>query len=98
MSHMCSTPGYQQNKSGDEHNLFLLINPEHEKPVVVVIIPVGADLGTNHYVENLWRCSLHRRERSVARGRMVRDLAQGSGSPPDGPNGPSLEARRSVRA
>jgi hypothetical protein len=37
MSHLCSTPGYQQNKFGDEYKLFLLINPEDEKPVAVVI-------------------------------------------------------------
>jgi hypothetical protein len=37
---------------------------------------VGADPGANHCVENYWRCSLWRRERSVARGRTVRDLAQ----------------------
>lgn len=34
---MCSTPGYSQNKFGDEYKLFLLINPEDEKPVAVVI-------------------------------------------------------------
>jgi hypothetical protein len=34
---MCSTPGYCQNKFGDEYKLFLLINPEDEKPVAVVI-------------------------------------------------------------
>ena len=37
MSHICSTPGYQQNKIGDEYKPFFLINPEDEKPVVVVI-------------------------------------------------------------
>ena len=37
VSHLCSTPGYQQNKFGDEYKLFLLINPEDEKPVAVVI-------------------------------------------------------------
>jgi hypothetical protein len=37
MSHLCSTPGYQQNKFGDEYKLFLLVNPEDEKPVAVVI-------------------------------------------------------------
>jgi hypothetical protein len=62
------------------------------------VIIVGADPGANHYVENLRRCSLHRRGRSAVRGRTVRDLAQGSGSLPDGPNGPCLEAGRSARA
>jgi hypothetical protein len=37
MSHICSTPSYQQNKFGDEYKPFLLINPEDEKPVGVVI-------------------------------------------------------------
>lgn len=31
------TPGYQQNKFGDQYKLFLLINPEDEKPIAVVI-------------------------------------------------------------
>jgi hypothetical protein len=31
------TCGYQQNKFGDQYKLFLLINPEDEKPVAVVI-------------------------------------------------------------
>jgi hypothetical protein len=47
---------------------------------------VSADLGTNHCDDNRWWCSLHRRGRSTARGRTVRDLAQGSGSLPDGPD------------
>ena len=34
---MCSTPGYCQNKFGDEYKLFLLVNPEDEKPVAVVV-------------------------------------------------------------
>jgi hypothetical protein len=38
---------------------------------------VGADPGTNHCIENRWRCSLHRRGRSAARGRTVHDLVQG---------------------
>jgi hypothetical protein len=38
---------------------------------------VGAELGANHCVENRRWCSLHRRERSAARGRTVRDLEQG---------------------
>jgi hypothetical protein len=38
---------------------------------------VGADPGANHCVENRWRCSLRRRGWSTARGRTVRDLAQG---------------------
>jgi hypothetical protein len=59
---------------------------------------VGADLGAYHCVENMRRCSLHRRGRSAARGRTVRDLAQGSGSLPDRSDGPHLEAGRSARA
>jgi hypothetical protein len=51
---------------------------------------VGADTGANHYDDNRRRCSLHRRERSATRGRTVRDLAQGSGSLPDGSDGPRL--------
>jgi hypothetical protein len=60
--------------------------------------PVGADPGTNHCVENLRRCFLHRRGRSAARGQTVRDLAQGSGFLPDESDGPRLEAGRFVRA
>jgi hypothetical protein len=37
--------------------------------------PIGADPGANHCVENLRRCSLHRRGRSAARGRTVRACA-----------------------
>jgi hypothetical protein len=59
---------------------------------------VGADPGANHCAENRRRCSLHRRGRSVARGRTVRDLAQGSGSLPDEPDGLLLEVGRSTRA
>jgi hypothetical protein len=51
---------------------------------------VGADPGANHCVENRRRCSLHRRGRSVARSRTVRDLVQGSGSLPDGSDGPRV--------
>jgi hypothetical protein len=51
---------------------------------------VGADPDVNHCIENLRRCSLHMRGRSAARGRMVHDLAQGSGSLPDGPDGPRM--------
>jgi hypothetical protein len=51
---------------------------------------VGANSSTNHYVENRWRCSLHRRGWSTARGRTVHDLALGSGFLPDGPDGPRL--------
>jgi hypothetical protein len=58
---------------------------------------VGADPGTNHRVENLWRCSLHRRGRSAARGPTVRDLAQGSGSLPDGLDGPRVHRGGRVR-
>jgi hypothetical protein len=58
---------------------------------LVIIDIVGADPGANHCVEN-WRwCSLHRRRQSVARDRTVRDLAQGSSSLPEKPNGPHLE-------
>jgi hypothetical protein len=59
---------------------------------------VGSFSGADHYNENWWRCSLHRRGWSAARGRTVRDLAQGSGSLPDVPDGPHVrrggEARR----
>jgi hypothetical protein len=58
---------------------------------------VGADPGANHYVENRWRCCLHRRGRSTARGRTVRDLAQGSGSLLDGPDGPRVRRGSGVR-
>jgi hypothetical protein len=58
---------------------------------------VGADPGTNHCVENLRRCSLYRSGRSAARVRTVRDLAQGSSSLPDEPDGLSLEAAQSAR-
>jgi hypothetical protein len=61
-------------------------NPPHQAPCAAI----GADLGTNHCVENLQRCSLHRRGRSAARGRMVRDLTQGSGSLPDRPDSPRV--------
>jgi hypothetical protein len=61
------------------------------------LLTVGADLGANQCVENLLRCSLHRRERSVARGRTVRDLEQDSGSLPDGSDSPRLEAGWSAR-
>jgi hypothetical protein len=47
----------------------------------------------NHYNENQRRCSLHRNERSAARGQTVRDLVQGSGSLPDVPDGPGPRAR-----
>jgi hypothetical protein len=59
---------------------------------------VGADPDANHCVENRRWCSLHRHGRSAARGWTVRDLAQGSGSLPDGPDGPHLEVGRSARA
>jgi hypothetical protein len=59
---------------------------------------VGADPGANHCVENRRRCSLHRRGRSAAKDQTIRDLAQGSSSLPDGPDGPCLEAGRSARA
>ena len=58
---------------------------------------VGADPGTNHCVENLRRCSLHRRGRSAARGRMVRDLVQGLGSWSDEPDGPRVHRGGEVR-
>jgi hypothetical protein len=51
---------------------------------------VGADPGTNHYVENRRRCSLHRRGRSATRGQTVHNPAQGSGSLPEGPDSPRL--------
>jgi hypothetical protein len=34
---LCAAPVYQQNKFGDEFRVFLLINPEDEKPVAVVV-------------------------------------------------------------
>jgi len=34
---MMLTPCYQQNKFGDQYKLFLLVNPEDEKPVAVII-------------------------------------------------------------
>jgi hypothetical protein len=61
-------------------------------------VGVDSSASANHCVENLRRCSLHSRERSAARGRTVRDLAQGSGSLPDGSDGPRLETGRSVHA
>jgi hypothetical protein len=36
-SDLCAAPVYQQNKFGDEFRVFLLINPEDEKPVAVVV-------------------------------------------------------------
>jgi hypothetical protein len=36
-SDLCTAPGYQQNKFGDEFRVFLLINPEDEQPVAVVV-------------------------------------------------------------
>jgi hypothetical protein len=53
---------------------------------------VGVDTfpGANHYNENRWRCSLHRCGQFAARSRTVRDLAQGSGSLPDVPDGPRV--------
>jgi hypothetical protein len=51
---------------------------------------VSIDPGANHCVENRRQCSLHRCGRSAARGQTVRDLAQGSGSLPDEPNGSRL--------
>lgn len=36
-SDLCAAPGYPQNKFGDEFKVFLLINPEDEKPVAVVV-------------------------------------------------------------
>jgi hypothetical protein len=62
---------------------------------VLVEATVGTDPGTNHRIENLRRCSLHRRERSAARGRMVCDLAQGSSFLPDGS---SASRGRTIRA
>jgi hypothetical protein len=38
---------------------------------------VGIDPDTDHYDKNCQRCSLRKRGRSAARGRTVRDLAQG---------------------
>jgi hypothetical protein len=67
-------------------------------PIKVAKKCVGADPGANHCAENRRRCSLHRLGRSVARGRMVHDLAQGSGSLPDKLDGPLLEVGRSARA
>jgi hypothetical protein len=58
---------------------------------------VGADPSANHYVENRRRCSLHRRRQSVAKGWMVRALAQGSGSLPDEPDGPRVRRGGRVR-
>lgn len=37
MSNLFSILGYQQNKFGDQYKLFLLINPEDDKPVAVVV-------------------------------------------------------------
>jgi hypothetical protein len=51
---------------------------------------VSADPDANHCVENRRRCSLHRCGRSTTRGRMVHDLAQGSGFLPDGSDGSHL--------
>jgi hypothetical protein len=45
-----------------------------------------------------WRCSMVRRGRSMARGRMVHDLAQGLKFPAWRSNGPCPGAGRSVRA
>jgi hypothetical protein len=58
---------------------------------------VGTDTGANHCDDNRRRCSLHRCRRSAARGRMVRDLAQGSCSLPDGPDGPRVRRGSGVR-
>jgi hypothetical protein len=62
-----------------------------------VVVSVGADSGANHYDENQRRCSLHRSGRSAARGRMVRDLAQGSSSLSDEPDGPHVRRGGEVR-
>jgi hypothetical protein len=58
---------------------------------------VGADPGANHCAENQRQCSLHRRERSAARGQTVHDLAQGSGSLPDEPDGSRVRRDVGVR-
>jgi hypothetical protein len=58
---------------------------------------VGADSGTNHCVENLRWCSLHRRRRSTARGRTVGNLVQGSVSLPDEPDGLRVHKGGGVR-
>jgi hypothetical protein len=58
---------------------------------------VGVDPGANHCDDNRRRCSLHRHGRSIARGRTVRDLAQGSCSLPDGSNGPRVRRGGGVR-
>lgn len=63
----------------------------------MIVMDVGADPGTNHYVENMRRCSLYRCGRSAARVQTVRDLAQGSSSLPDKSDGLSLEAEQSAR-
>jgi hypothetical protein len=65
--------------------------------VIYQLIPVDTFSGANHYNENRQRCSLHRHGRSAARGRTVRDLAQGLGSLPDVSDGPRPGARRSER-
>jgi hypothetical protein len=71
----------------------------------ICVVPSGVTkkcvdtfLGTNHYNENRWRCSLHRHGQSTARGLTVRDLAQGSGSLPDVSDGLRPGAGRSARA
>jgi hypothetical protein len=66
----------------------------------IIFLPIlgfTADPGANHYDDNRRRCSLHRRGWSATRGQTVRDLAQGSGSLPDGPNGPRVHKGGGVR-
>jgi hypothetical protein len=57
---------------------------------IKLLLAVLSTYDANHCAENRRRCSQHKRGRSVARGRMVHDLVQGSGSLLDGPNGSRL--------
>jgi hypothetical protein len=57
---------------------------------------VGTDPGANHCDEYQRRCSLRRRGRSVAEGRMVHDLTQELGFLSDEPNGLRVRRGRGV--
>ena len=53
-SDMCAAPDYQQNKFGDEFRVFLLINPEDEKPVAVVVPRQSVEPATGGNVFSLY--------------------------------------------
>jgi hypothetical protein len=68
-----------------ELSLELAIEGQFDESIFVVTVESPKSMltpfGAPNTQQELWRCSLVRRGRSAARGRTVRDLAQGLGFP-----------------